>query len=102
MVIESIVEIMHKAEMMESPEMLLSDDDVENINKLELCMFDIYSKRKEEGEKSIYDNRTLNAFMVELSIMIDDIKTKKNIKNFISHVPGGPRFGIDVRVKYEE
>lgn len=102
MVTESIIEIMHKAEMMESHEMLLSDNDVENIKKLELCMFDIYSKRKEKGEKSIYDNRTLNAFMVELSIMIDDIKVKKNINNFVSHVSGSPRFGIDVRVKYEE
>lgn len=102
MVTESIIEIMHKAEMMESPEMLLSDDDIENIKKLELCIFDIYSKRKEKGKKSTYDNRTLNAFMVELSILIDDIKAKKNIKNFVSDGLGGPRFGIDVRVKRED
>lgn len=102
MVTESIIEIMHKAEMMESPEMLLSDDDVENIKKLELCIFDIYSKRKEKGKKSTYDNRTLDAFMVELSIMIDDIKDRKNIRNFVSHGLGSPRLGIDVIVKYEE
>lgn len=102
MVTESIIETMHIAEMMESPEMLLSDDDIENLKKLEMCTFNIYNEAKQKGKKSTYDNRTLNALMVELSIMIDDIKARKNIRNFVSHGLGSPRFGIDVIVKYEE
>lgn len=102
MATESIIEIMHNAEMMESPEMLLSDNDIESLKKLEMCIFDIYNEAKQKGKTSTYDNKTLDALMVELSVMIDDLKQAKNIKNFVSNVPGGPRFGIDVRVKHVE
>ena len=102
MVTESIIETMHRAKMMKSPEMSLSDDDIESLKKLEMCIFNIYSEAKQKGKTSTYDNKALNALMVELSVMIDDFKQNKNIKNFVSDVPGGPRLGIDVRVKYME
>ncbi len=102
MVTESVIKTIHKAEAMESPEMLLSDDDIENLKKLQRCTFDIYSNAKEKGKKNTYDNKTLDAFMIELSLVIDDLEQKKNIKNFISYESGRPTLGISVKVKHED
>ncbi len=79
---------------------IISDRDVKNLYDLSMCILNIRKRATDENRKTVYDNYTLERFMDELTLMIDDISRKKNIKDHISHVMGA-RFGIDVPVKYQ-
>ena len=79
---------------------IISDRDVKNLYDLSMCILHIRKKAKDENRETVYDNRTLEEYMNEFTLMIDEISRQKNIKDYISHVIGA-RFGIDVPVKYQ-
>lgn len=79
---------------------IISDRDVKNLYDLSMCILHIRKRAKDENRETIYDNRVLEQFMDEFTLMIGEISRKKNIKDYISHVMGA-RFGIDVPVKYQ-
>ena len=79
---------------------IVSDRDVTNLYDLSMCIFNIRKKAKNEKRKTTYDNRALEEFMDDFTLMIDEISRKKNIKDFIAHRPG-PTFEISVPVKYD-
>lgn len=79
---------------------IISDRDVRNLYDLSICILKIRKKAKDEGRENVYDNLALEKFMDEFTLMIDNISSKKNIKDYISHIMGA-RFGIDVPVKYQ-
>ena len=72
----------------------LSDRDVKTLEELTMCIYNIRSKTKKERD-TIYDNPTLDKFMDELTIMIDEISRQKSIKDYIAHRPG-PQMEISV------
>lgn len=80
---------------------IISDRDAKNLEKLSMCLYDIHSQSKKEGRKTTYDNPTLEEFMNDFALMLDNIRKKKNIKDYISYYMG-VRFGLDVSVKYVE
>jgi hypothetical protein len=79
---------------------IISDRDVKTLYDLSMCILHIRKKAQDEDSKITYDNRALEEFMNEFTLMIDEISRKKNIKDYISHIMGA-RFGIDVPVKYQ-
>lgn len=79
---------------------IISDRDVKNLYDLSMCIFHIRKKAKDENRETVYDNHTLEEYMNEFTLMIDEISRQKNIKDYISHIVGA-RFGIDVPVKYQ-
>ena len=89
----------HKEPELELSE-IISDRDVKNLYDLSMCILHIRKNAKDENRETIYDNRALEQFMDEFTLMINEISRKKNIKDYISHVAGA-RFGIDVPVKYQ-
>ena len=79
------------------PAEIISDRDVTNLYDLSMCILNIRNKAKNE---KTYDNSTLEEFMDDFTLMIDDISRKKNIKDFIAHRPG-PMLEISIPVKYD-
>ena len=76
----------------------ISDRDIRTLEELEICIYNIRSRAmKEKGIESMYDNITLDNFMDQFTVMIDDIKRKKNIKDYIAHRPG-PQLEISTPV----
>lgn len=80
---------------------IISERDAKNLEQLSMCLYEIHSKAKEEGRKTTYDNPTLEEFMNDFALMLDKIREKRNIKDYISYYMG-VRFGLDVTVKYVE
>lgn len=80
---------------------IISDRDVKNLEQLSMYLYEIHSHAKKEGRKTTYDNPTLEEFMNDFALMLDNIRKKKNIKDYISYYMG-VRFGLDVSVKYVE
>lgn len=77
---------------------ILNDHDVKTLEELSICMLNIWSKEIEEKKrKKVYDNTTLDAFMAELTIMIEDIIRSKKITDYISHIHGA-RFVVEVPI----
>lgn len=79
---------------------MISDRDVKTLYDLSMCILHIRKKAKDENRENVYDNRALEEFMDEFTLMINEISRKKNIKDYISHVMGA-RFGVDVPIKYQ-
>ncbi len=82
------------------PAEIISDRDVTNLYDLSMCILQIRKRAKEENRKTTYDNPTLDSFMDEFTLMIDEISRKKNIKDFISHPPNGSQLEVSTRVQY--
>ena len=86
---------------------IISDRDVKNLHDLLVCILHIRKRAKDENRKTVYDNRALEEFMDQFTLMIDEVSRNKNIKDYISHIMGAlkdskvPLFGIDVPVKYQ-
>lgn len=78
----------------------ISDRDITNLYDISMCILNIRKRAKDENRKTIYDNPTLEEFMDEFTIMIDEISRKKNIKDFIAHRPT-PSFEISAPVRYD-
>lgn len=78
---------------------IISDRDVTNLYDLSMCILHIRKRAKDENRKTTYDNSTLEEFMDEFTLMIDEISRKKNIKDFIAHRPT-PSLEISTPVKY--
>lgn len=83
------------------PEEIVSDKDIEKLNKLVTCIYQIRQEAKEKREK-YFDNYTLLNFVDELVLMIDDISRKKSIKDYIAHPPSGPQMELSTRVIYPD
>lgn len=84
------------------PAEILSDHDVQILKDMSSCLLTIWSREIQEKKRTkIYDNRTLDEFMSEFTLMIDDLQKNKNIKNYISHALGRARLEIDAPVSYE-
>lgn len=79
---------------------MITDRDVKNLYDLSMCILNIRKRAKDENRETVYDNRALEEFMDQFTLMIDEISRNKNIKDYISHIVGA-RFGIDVPVKYQ-
>lgn len=79
---------------------IISDGDVTNLYDLSMCILHIRKRSLDENRKTVYDNSTLERFMDEFTLMIDEISKKKNIKDYISHV-ASPKFEISVPIKYD-
>lgn len=79
---------------------IISDRDVTNLYDLSVCILHIRKRAKDEGKKTTYDNPTLEEFIDDFTLMIDDISRKKNIRDYIGHRPG-PTLEISVPVKYQ-
>ncbi len=63
---------------------IISDRDVKNLYDISMCILHIRKKAQDENRKTVYDNRALEEFMDEFTLMIDEISRKKNIKDYIS------------------
>lgn len=67
----------------------LTDYDINTLEKLSLCMYDIWSEAIEEKKRdNVYDNKTLDLFMSVFAVTIDDLIHKKNIRDYVSYVRG--------------
>jgi hypothetical protein len=78
---------------------IISDRDVTNLYELSMCILHLRKKAKDENRKATYDNATLEEFIDNFTLMIDEISRKKNIKDFIAHRPG-PILEVSAPVKY--
>jgi len=84
------------------PAELLDDHDIRILNDLSMKLLDIWHKELEDKQLTfIYNNVALDNFMSEFTLMINDFIKNKNIKNYISHVHGGPSLSIDVPMRYD-
>ena len=79
---------------------IVSNRDVTNLYDLSMCILNIRKKARDEKRDGVYDNRTLEEFVDNFTLMIDEISRKKNIRDFIAHRPG-PILEISVPVKYD-
>lgn len=61
---------------------IISDRDVKNLYDISMCILHIRKKAQDENRKTVYDNRALEEFMDEFTLMIDEISRKKNIKDY--------------------
>ena len=80
---------------------MLTDHDIETLKELSTCLLGIWSREIEEKKRNkTYDNKALDAFMAEFTVMIDDFVNKKNIIDYVSYVRGA-YLTIEVPVRYE-
>ena len=77
---------------------IISDRDITNLYYLSMCILHIRKKARDEKRDGVYDNSTLEEFIDNFTLMIDEISRKKNIKDFIAYRPG-PMLEISVPVK---
>jgi hypothetical protein len=71
------------------PAELLTDHDIKILGELSMSIFDIWSEEIQKKKRGIvYDNKTLDDFMSEFTIMVDSLIREKNIKDYISHIHG--------------
>lgn len=77
---------------------IISDSDVTNLYDLAMCILHIRKRSLDENRKTVYDNSTLERFMDEFTLMIDEISKKKNISDYISFVAGS-RLELAVPIK---
>lgn len=83
------------------PEDKLTDHDIKTLEELSTCLLGIWSREIEEKKRDhIYDNKALDAFMAEFTVMIGDLINKKNIVDYISYVHGA-HLTIEVPVRYD-
>lgn len=80
---------------------IISDRDVTNLYDLSMCIVKIRKKAKDEKRKTVYDNQTLENFMDEFTLMINEISRTKNIRNYIARKPR-PTFEISTPVIYKD
>lgn len=79
---------------------IISDRDATNLYELSTCIVHLRQKARDDQRNTTYDNPTLEEFMDNFALMIDEISRKKNIKDFIAHRPG-PIFELSAPVKYD-
>lgn len=83
------------------PAEALTEHDIKILGDLSRCLFDIWSEEFQKKKRdTVYDNKTLDDFMSEFTIMLDNLTTNKHIKDYISHTYR-TYFSIEVPVKYE-
>lgn len=79
----------------------LTEHDINLLVDLSKNLLDIWSEEIEKKKRStVYDNKVLDDFMSEFTIMIDNLKRNKNIKDYISYTHG-TYFSIEVPAKQE-
>lgn len=84
----------------ENPAETLTDHDIKILEKLSIDLYDIWSQEIQQKKRdTVYDNKTLDAFISEFTVMIDSLTRDKNIKNYISHIHG-TSLTIGVPVRY--
>lgn len=79
----------------------LTEHDIKILADLSRNILDIWSAEIDKNKRStVYDNKVLDDFMSEFTIMIDNLKRNKNIKDYISYTHGA-YFSIEVPAKQE-
>ena len=82
------------------PTEALTDHDINISEHLSENIFDIWSEEIQKKKRgTVYDNKALDNFISELTIMVDNITRNKQIKDYISHTHGD-YLAIEVPVKY--
>lgn len=64
------------------PYEIVSDRDIEKLNKLVTCLYQIQQESKEKRER-YFDNDGILKFMDELVLAIEDISTTKSTRNYM-------------------
>jgi hypothetical protein len=83
------------------PAEVLTEHDIKNLEILSSNIFDIWSKEIQKNKRSrVYDNETLDDFISEFAIMIDNLTRNKHIKDYITHTHG-TYLTIEVPIKHE-
>lgn len=78
----------------------LTDHDIKILEGLSKCIFDIWSEEIQKKKRgTVYDNKAIDDFMSEFTIMIDNIMRNKNIKDYISHAHGS-YLTVEIPVRY--
>lgn len=82
------------------PAEALTDHDIKILEKLSSDIFGIWSEEIQKKKRgTVYDNKALDDFMSEFTIMVDNLARNKQIKDYISHTHGA-YLTIEVPVKY--
>lgn len=83
------------------PAETLTEHDIKILEALSGNIFDIWSEEiQKKKRRTVYDNKALDDFMSELTIMIDNLTRNKHIKDYISHTHGA-YLTVEAPIKYE-